>query len=499
MVDVAVSAQLQQWAFAKPSPTDTSVPAPELYNGDNETLRIEADPLETSTSTDMESKETLSFQQRYLSSEEDLSPMEGNSDNDNEEGNDDQDQNSDSDALSDADDVSIHEANKENFFHARKMSISRFDKGKSCDRAVIVSFVSAGRAKVINLANMGSGASPSVSPSASPSASPGRERQRSPTQRSASLAQLPITEINTKLQKAEEASRMSMSVNLTSSVPRSASPASTVESRRPSTSHPHFSHNNSSLHISDSSSFTTRSSSTSIHEAPLRPLSSLANLQPRSSLRISSHLRPNRASSLQPFPPLTPQSPEPHSFLSTDPYETSTTTAASPIIKQSPHKRLRSISQKLSLAKIAITPSTKKWDSRINGKPSMPPTPATPYSPMTPQTAPVTSSGFAAAFSSPKNRLRRNSRISLSRPGSVRGPSPEVPPVPALVQDQSPRKPVQKLVARGANERAPILELPPCPDDAVNNTPRPITPIVDPVSSIKSRRVRKRKSLMDLL
>lgn len=464
MVDVAVSTQLQQWTFAKPSSTDTSAPAPELYNGDNETLRIEADAVDTST--DIDSKETLSFQERYLSSEEDLSPMEGNSENEHE--------NDDDDSEYDADDVSIHEANKENFYHARKMSIARFENGKSFDRAVIVSYVSAGRAKVVNLANANIG-------------SPAR-----PTaQRSASLAQLPIAAIN-KLRQADQSSRLSLTVS--TSATRSISPASTVESRRPSTSHLPFSHkNNSSLHVSDSSSFTTRSSSPSIHEAPLRPVSTLANLQPRSSLRISSALRPNRASSLQPFPPLTPQSPEPHSFLNTDPYEHSTTTSASPIIKQSPHKRLRSISQKLSLAKIAITPSSKKWDSRVNGKPNMPPTPGTPYSPMTPQTAPVTSSGFSA-FSSPKNRLRRNSRISLSRPGSVRGASPEVPPVPTLTQDNSPRKLVQKLVPRGADERAPILELPPCPD----NVTAPNTP-TDPMSSIKSRRVRKRKSLMDLL
>jgi len=46
-----------------------------------------------------------------------------------------------------------------------------------------------------------------------------------------------------------------------------------------------------------------------------------------------------------------------------------------------------------------------------------------------------------------------------------------------------------QLVARGANERAPTLELPPFPDADASSAN----------SSIKSRRIRKRKSLMDLL
>lgn len=446
MADVAVTTQLQQWTFEKPSVvrperSDSSASSPDLYHNDLETLRIDTAAVDDSTNPD--SKESLSFHERYLSSEEDLSPMEGGSDSEYD------------------DDISIHDVKTE-CFSARKMSISRWDKGKSCDMAITVSYVSAGRPKMIDLANI-------IPPF------------HEPPPRAASLAGLPIAALN-RLQKADQASRMSLSVS--SSTSRSVSPASASEPRRPSTGHVPFSHNNSLLHISDSYSSltdsTTRSSSVSIPDSSLRPATAASAPQPRSSIYVPSSQ--NRGGSpLVPFPPLTPQSPEPHSFLSSDPYETSTTSSASPIIKAAPHKRLRSISQKLSLAKIAISP-IKKWDSRINGKGgNMPPTPATPYSPMTPQTAPPTTT-----FPSPKKSLRRSSRI--SRPSSVRGPSPEMPPVPILAANPQPRNSVQRLVARGAGEREPILELPPCPDENV-----------DPMGSIKSRRVRKRKSLMDLL
>ncbi|KAF2021221.1 hypothetical protein BU24DRAFT_457220 [Aaosphaeria arxii CBS 175.79] len=461
MVDVAVSAQLQQWSFEKPSLTrpdrsDSSASSPDPYNNDPETLRIDTSVGNKSTSAS--SKETVSFQERYLSSEEDLSPMEGTSDIDSDYG----------------DDVSIHnDDNKENCFSARKMSMSRFEKGKSCDMAVLISYVSAGRPKVINLANVSSPVQEQEQPQPQPQSQP----QAQPPQRSASLAQLPFAAIN-KLRKAEP-SRLSMAA--TPSASRTASPApSSKESRRPSTGHQTSSRNTSSFNVSDSSSFSarsTRSISPAASELSIRPVSAMPAIQPRSSLYISSSASV-RASTM-PFPPLTPQTPGTHAFLSSDPYENSTTSSASPIIKSAPHKRLRSISQKLSLAKIAITPSTKKWDTRVNGKPGMPPTPASPFTPVTPQTAPLPGS-----FSSSGNRLRRHSRI--SRPSSVRGPSPEIPAMPTAVTS-SPGKNASKMVARGAGERAPTIELPPFPEAS------------DPMASIKGPRIRKRKSLMDLL
>ncbi|KAF2734625.1 hypothetical protein EJ04DRAFT_230729 [Polyplosphaeria fusca] len=442
MVDVAVSSQLQQWTFEKPAlvrpqRSDSSASSPDLSHND-ETLRI--DPATVDVPTSPISKETLSLHERYLSSEEDLSPMEGGFESDFE------------------DDASIHQA-ETHYFSARKMSISRVEKGKSFDLAVMVSYVSAGRPKMIDLATVGS---------------PVFET----SQRSASLAQLPMAAIS-RLRKADQASRHSFiePPSTSSATSRSISPASSA--RRPSLGHLPYSHASSDLQTSPSAS-----------ETSIRPTSAAPQSVPptRSSLYIVSSA--GNASPNVPFPPLTPLSPDhsaPHSFLSSDPYENATTSAASPIIKSGPHKRLRSISQKLSLAKIAITPVTKKWDSRINGRPAntttMPPTPATPFSPATP----------TSTFSSPKIRLRRSSKA--SRPSSVRGPSPEVPPVPIL--NPAPRPKQQgnaRLVPRGADERAPILELPPCPDEAGAGAGAAADG-----GSVKAKKVRKRKSLMDLL
>lgn len=446
MADVAVSASLQQWTFDKPrdGPQSTPESSPRLSDPDTETLRVNAAVGDARNGS---ASEALSLQDRYLSSEEDLSPGE--------------DCCSGSECSFDQDaDVVVFEERE--CFEARKMSVSRFDKGRSCDMAVRVSFVSPGRAKVIELATAGSPMT-----------------REPPPQRSASLAQLPLAAIS-KLRHQDSKSRLSLAVP--------------------------FSHHSSALHDSSSASAagSTRSTSPAVSDTSsvpsIRPASVAGQrpslLQPgRSSLYISSSSTQSR-----PFPPLTPISPVPSgtpSFLSSDPYENSTITSASPIIKGSSHKRLRSISQKLALAKIAISPTVKKWDSRINGRPNhMPPTPITPYTPMTPHTAPPTSH----SFSSPKNRLRRNSKI--SRPNSVRGSSPEMPTLPILPTLQAldmkmavPRSrnaPPAKLVARGANEREPILELPPCPDEAES------APSSAP-SSIKARVVRKRKSLMDLL
>jgi hypothetical protein len=178
------------------------------------------------------------------------------------------------------------------------------------------------------------------------------------------------------------------------------------------------------------------------------------------------------------------------SFLSSDPYENTTTSSSSPIIKKpAAHKRLRSISMKLALAKIAIAPTKKPYDARsIGGK--MPPTPSTPFTPLTPQTAPLEgSSGFPGG-----NKLRRASTIlrPKSRSGlSARPATPEsAPPIPLLQQKRMTIGP-SRMVARGANEREPTLVLPPCPDSGSE----------DRMNSIRSesRRLKKRKSLMDFM
>ncbi|KAF2685261.1 hypothetical protein K458DRAFT_442393 [Lentithecium fluviatile CBS 122367] len=445
MADVQVSSQLQQWSFEKPAITrpdrsSSAASSPDLSHHEPETLRIDAAAVQAAQK--MVATERGSFHERYLSSEEDLSPMDGNSSEDYDS------------------DVEIHEVKQ--CFQARKMSVSKWENGKSCDMAVTVSYVVAGRPKVIDLAALGSPI-------------------RDAAQRPASMQQPPITTTDVKRKNARHTMMPSTSTT------RSNSPVISVDSRRPSTARSPYSHSNkSALNLSDSASYTgsTRSSSPSVSEksTSTRPASAAASLHPlprRSSLYLVSSA--SRTPTMGPMPPLTPQSPEPHAFLSSDPYESSTVGAASPIIKSGPHKRLRSISQRLSLAKIAITPSTRKWDSRINGKPgNMPLTPASPYSPMTPQTAPPTAS------TSPLKKLQRNSRM-MTRPPTRNGSSSEMPNVTIMPAPPTRRFASERMVARGANEREPPVELPPFPDDATGQ------------SSIKSRKIRKRKSLMDLL
>ncbi|KAH7079427.1 hypothetical protein FB567DRAFT_121874 [Paraphoma chrysanthemicola] len=479
MVDVAVASQLQQWTFEKPalasrqerSGSDSSASSPRLCDDHADTLRIDTTPVEAPAPAPR--KESIVFQERYMSSEEDLSPADDGSESEY-----------------DYEEVVVHDAVKE--CKARTMSISRWDKGRSCDMAVTVSYAFAGRPKVVEL------------------------DCRSPTtempvvqQRSASLANLPIAAIS-HLRKADAAQRLSMTVtpaSRLSSTPtsRTATPSVHVESRRPSTSHsPYTTKNTSTLHLTDSGSTTssfqtapsTRSISPAVDELLARPLTAAVEASSaRSSVYVSTQSRnglarvqTSQSSSRQSqWAPPTPSSPATHAFLSSDPYETSNTHSASPIIKPAPHRRLRSISMKLALAKIAIGPSKKTYDARINGK--VPPTPLTPSMPLTPQTAPLEGS---SSFASP-HKLRRASTIlrPKSRHGeSTRGPSPETaPPIPAFNAHVASLSRLSKMQARGANEREPTLILPPCPSDTDE----------DPMSSFKSRKVKKRKSLMSLM
>jgi hypothetical protein len=472
MADVTMAAQLQQWTFEKQSHatrsersgSDSSASSPILCDSAPETLRI--DSVSTQQPCPASRKESIVLQDRYMSSEEALSPAD--------EG---------SDSEYDYDDVIINDPTKEG--KARTMSISRWDKGKSCDMAVMVSYAFVGRPKVVEL------------------------DCRSPTlelpplqQRSSSLANLPISAI-TQLRK-EASQRLSMKImptNRLSSTPasRAKTPPVEPESRRPSTSYSPSTKNASTLNLADSdstaSSFQTASSMRSISPA-VDELLARPTLTPiaipssaRSSVYVPSYSR-NTISRTQTtqsqWAPPTPSSPAAHAFLSSDPYETSNTHSASPIIKAGPHKRLRSISMKLALAKIAIGPSKKTYDARIDGK--VPNTPATPYTPLTPQTAPLEG---RSSFISPQ-KLRRASTIlrPKSRGGeSFRGPSPEfAPPVPAMNMSTAALKRMSKMQARGANEREPTLVLPPCPSDDD-----------DPMASFKSRTLKKRKSLMSLM
>ncbi|KAF1943954.1 hypothetical protein EJ02DRAFT_452799 [Clathrospora elynae] len=479
MPNVAAASRLSQWTFDKPvlathpdrSSSSSSASSPNLCDDVPETLRIDTSTSQETSPTPK--KKSALFQERYLSSEEDLTADDGSA----------------SESEYDYDVAVVHDLTKE--IKARTMSMSRWNKGKSCDMAVMVSYAFAGRPKVVELDYR----------------SPMTDR---PTvqQRSASLAQLPVTAIS-KLQKADQAQRLSMKITPSSGlasppISRTTSPAIDIESRRPSTSHSPITHKPSAFIDSASviSSFQTASSrsySPASSEAPRRPSTSTAeqSASARSSAYIPTRSRLDltrtqtsqssyRSSYRQSqFGPLTPASPA-LSFLSSDPYENSNNSAASPIIKKSaPHKRLRSISMKLSLAKIAISPLKKPYDARINSK-----APLTPSAPMTPMTAPIEGS---ANFTGP-NKLRRASTIlrPKSRGGeSKRAPTPGVaPPVPQInvtTLQQKRSTTISRMVARGANEREPTLVLPACPETD------------DPMSGVKGRALRRRISLMDFM
>jgi hypothetical protein len=453
------------------SSTDSTASSPNLCDDAPETLRI--DTVTSQDSTPPSRKESAVFQERYLSSEEDLTADDG----------------SGSESEYDYDGVVVHDLTKES--KARTMSISRWNKGKSCDMAVLVSYAQVGRPKVVEL----------------DCRSPVTDRPAL-QQRSASVANI-LNPTTNKLKKADEAQRLSMKVMPTSRLAspplsRSMSPADDVEPRRPSTSHSPVTTKSSTFTetASITSSFLTASSrsfSPAPSEAAYGPSTSTAK-EPSSS-RSSVYLptrsridltRIQTSQSLhQPsyrqsqFTPLTPSSPA-LSFLSSDPYENSNSSAASPIIKKpAAHKRLRSISMKLSLAKIAISPVKKTYDTRINGR-----APSTPMTPITPMTAPIEK---PASFASP-NKLRRASTLMRpkSRGGdSVRTVTPDMaPPMPQLSTMQQKRSTTMgRMVARGANEIEPTLILPPCPEGETD----------DPMASIKSRALRRRKSLMDFM
>lgn len=486
MVDVAVTSQLSQWSFDKPElaprpqrgSTDSAASSPNLCDEAPDTLRIDTPAALDQSPPD--AKPARVFQERYLSSEEDLTADDA----------------SGSDSEYDYDDVEVHDLSQST---AKTMSISRWDKSRSCDMAVAVAYAHAGRPKMVDMEPI----------------------DRLPVQqRAASVANLvPITAAK-KLLQADESQRLSMKLLPTTTVAHLASPtlsrpasppAVVVEPRRPSTSHSPITHKapttfNDSASISSSfQAASTRSFSPAFSEPPRRPSSSTAgeSVSARSSVYMPSRSRldltkfQTSQSLYQPgnrqsyLPPPTPNSPA-LSFLSSDPYENSSTSAASPIIKKQPtaHRRLRSISMKLSLAKIAISPAKKQFDSRIHGK-----VPSTP-TPQTPQTAPIEG---AANFTAP-NKIRRASTIlrPKSRGGESARKTPTPDPAPPLPQvstsstttslQQKRSTTLGRMTARGADEREPTLVLPPCPGKES-----------DPMGSAKSRAIRRRKSLMDFM
>ncbi|CBY00253.1 hypothetical protein IAQ61_011188 [Plenodomus lingam] len=457
MVDLAT--QLSEWTFDKPvltthpQRTSSAASSPNLCDDVPDTLR-----LDTAAANEI-AKEGAIFNDRYNSSEEDLTTA-----------------GSDSESEYDYDDVVIYDPTKE--CKARTLSVSRWNKGKSCDMAVTVSYAFAGRPKVV-------------------------EDCRSPLDRpamqlrSASLAHVSAAPMH-GLKDSDKTQRQSMTLNAMSrlapsSSTRPSSPVDIEPPRRPSTSYSPATKDMTAPHdtASVSTSFTTAGSSRSVSPAysEVQPSASPAGIPSSSRSSVyapnQSTLDLNRTRTTQSFyrqSQLAPQSPA-LSFLSSDPYENSTTDSSSPIIKKAGHRRLRSISLKIALAKIAISPAKKQFDARANSR-----VPSTPLTPSTPQTAPLERPN---SFTGP-NKLRRASTI--LRPKSRQGENVRystqsaAPPLPQLSGNTMQQR-TSRMVARGANEIEPTLVLPDFPPSSDDEAR----------AAVKNRALRKRKSLMDFM
>ncbi|KAF2496574.1 hypothetical protein BU16DRAFT_336429 [Lophium mytilinum] len=446
MVDVQAPTQLQQWTFqkaaARPDRSDSAATSPDLY--DTEAVKIP--PTATTQSPDESDRPESFYQDRYLSSEEDLSPMED---------------------FFDEDDVVFEGAD---CVSAKAVAMPGSNKAKACDMAVVVSYVSAGRPKIVDMTNL----SPPM-------------RQRSG--RSASLVDLSAV---FKANLANQTPRFSLSAGTPSKTLYN--PASGPPPRKS------FTPELSALRISTSPS-SPRSSMPVSNESLHRPKTARASSSQysqasRGSVRITTTLASNPSiSSPSTASPFTPQTP---SFLSSDPFATDSTSAASPIIKNAPHKRLRSLSRGLSLAKNAVLPTYKKVEPRDRVRVSgggwgiigeSPITPRTPLTPMTPISA-----GPKAPIVSPKKGVKL-----VARGANEREPMFELPPLTRELELEEQRERAREervkqlkkqLVPRGANERAPTLELPPCPDsdrESIRSTS----------DKVPTRRLKKRRSLMD--
>ncbi|KAF2801581.1 uncharacterized protein BDZ99DRAFT_469576 [Mytilinidion resinicola] len=446
MVDVQVPAQLQQWTFekaaARPDRSDSAATSPDLY--DTEAVRIP--PTAAAQSPDESDRPESFYQDRYLSSEEDLSPMEDSYDED--------------------DDVAIEGGD---YVSAKTVAMPGSHKAKACDMAVVVSYVSAGRPKIVNMTTL----SPPV-------------RQRSG--RSASLVDLSAV---FKANLADQTPRFSLSAGTPSKTLYN--PAAGPPPRKS------FTPELSALRISTSPPSPRSSMPSSVgslhRPKTARATSSQFSQASRGSVQIPTTLASHPSiSSPSTTSPYTPQTP---SFLNSDPFATDSTCAASPIIKNAPHKRLRSLSRGLSLAKHAVLPTYKKAEPRDRVRVSggwgiigeSPVTPRTPITPMTPVSA-----GPKAPIVSPKKGMKL-----VARGANEREPVFELPPSTRELEVEEERERAReervrqlkmKLVPRGANERAPPLALPPCPDSDRES-------ISSASDKMPARRLKKRRSLMD--
>ncbi|KAK7520636.1 hypothetical protein IWZ03DRAFT_142937 [Phyllosticta citriasiana] len=184
-------------------------------------------------------------------------------------------------------------------------------------------------------------------------------------------------------------------------------------------------------------------------------------------------------------------------FLNTDPFEKKDVSPKSTEGKPT-HRRLRSISRTLTLAKMAVTPTSKRDRSKSKSKSQPAPdqdsaimSPISPVaepaeikhslyspSPLGPSMPPTPVTPSAYSVSTPASSVygrRSSSRMS--------GPSPPESASEVVAQRRKSSfagKP--KLVPRGADEREPPFELPPFPDELE--------------STGIQRKLRKRKSTL---
>jgi len=122
-----------------------------------------------------------------------------------------------------------------------------------------------------------------------------------------------------------------------------------------------------------------------------------------------------------------------------------------------------------------VIPAYKKVETKKDITRGGRESPVSPYTPQTP----------ILAIAPPSPALSRGKRASRMMP---RGADEREPPFDLLSAELSELKQRSKMVPRGADERAPPIELPPFP--ANENSAKD-------VPNIKTRRLKKRKSLMD--
>ncbi|KAJ9659478.1 hypothetical protein H2201_007369 [Coniosporium apollinis] len=369
-----------------------------------------------------EEKEITLFQDRYMSSEEDLSPIEVNLD----------------DTLSVNDEVA-------DYVTARPVTIGPSKPKKSGDLAVVVSMASVGRPKMVDLPSPTAVARTSrIFSLGSPSLITKPSHSDLVRTSTSSTTSMPAASTEGRPPAPRAVSVQLLSTSRAST--RSISTGSETPSWTSSTTKAGSSHRSSSP--------------TSI----LKPLNSPYRSSLASIPLTSACPTLKAATSAQaPLPAYTrPKTP---SFLSSDPFPS--IHEADPAAKPS-HSRLRSLSRVFSTARMAVSSSKKGTDNR-NSTPN-PSRPSTPTAPALPPRRPSMTRPQTAGAGA-----RASVMLPLTTPADN-----------ASEWDKPRSKP--KMVARGAAERAPTIELPPFPDEED-----------DKEVEFKRRRLGRRKSFLGLI